>query len=131
MKIEHFALQVPDPIAMADWYVKHLGCSLARSVGAPAFTRFLKDSSGSVLVELYRHPKVGVPDYAAMDPLLLHFAFVSENPAVDRDRLIAAGARLVEDLAATPLGDQLVMLRDPWNIALQLVQRATPMLRVD
>jgi catechol 2,3-dioxygenase-like lactoylglutathione lyase family enzyme len=128
MKIEHFALQVPDPIAMADWYVKNLDCTLARSGDAPAHMRFLKDGSGSVLVELYRNPKVGVPDYAAMDPLLLHLAFLSENPAADRDRLVAAGARLVDDLVTTPSGDQLVMLRDPWSIALQLVKRVAPML---
>jgi len=128
MKIEHFALQVSDPIAMADWYVKHLGCTLARSSGEPAHMRFLKDSSGSVMVELYRNPKVPVPDYAAMDPLLLHIAFLSENPAADRDRLIVAGAQVVDDLVTTPLGDQLIMLRDPWHVALQLVWRATPML---
>jgi catechol 2,3-dioxygenase-like lactoylglutathione lyase family enzyme len=128
MKIEHFALQVPDPIAMADWYVKHLGCTLARSSGEPAHMRFLKDSSGSVMVELYRNPKVAVPDYAALDPLLLHLAFLSDDPAADRDRLVAAGARVVEDLVTTPLGDKLIMLRDPWQVALQLVWRATPML---
>src|SRR6266446_4025618 len=33
MKIEHFALQVPDPVAMAQWYVNHLGFSVARSGG--------------------------------------------------------------------------------------------------
>ena len=128
MKIEHFALQVPDPVAMADWYVKHVGCSIARVGGEPSHMRFLKDSSGAVMVELYRHPKVAVPDYAAMDPLLLHLAFLSHNPAADRDRLVAAGARIVEDIVTTPLGDNLVMLRDPWNVALQLIQRATPML---
>jgi glyoxylase I family protein len=128
MKIEHFAIQVPDPAAMADWYVKHLGCSLARSSGEPTHMRFLKDGSGSVLIELYRNPKVPVPDYAAMDPLLLHIAFLSNHLVEDRDRLVAAGARVVDDLVTTPLGDQLVMLRDPWHVALQLVQRVSPML---
>jgi hypothetical protein len=32
-------------------------------------------------------------------------------------------------LTTTPAGDSLVMLRDPWGIALQLVKRAQPMLR--
>jgi catechol 2,3-dioxygenase-like lactoylglutathione lyase family enzyme len=128
MKIEHFALQVTDPAAMADWYVKNLGCSVARALGEPAHTRFLRDGSGTVMVELYRHPRVAVPDYAAMDPLLVHLAFLSDNPAVDRDRLVAAGASVVEDLTTTPAGDQLVMLRDPWKVALQLVKRADSML---
>jgi len=128
MKIEHFAIQVADPVAMAGWYVKHLGCSIARATGEPVHMHFIKDSSGTVMMELYRNPKVAVPDYAAMDPLLLHLAFLSDNPAADRDRLVAAGASVVEDLVTTAAGDQLIMLRDPWHVALQLVKRAKPML---
>jgi len=128
MKVEHFALQIPDPVAMADWYVKHLGCSVARSGGEPSHARFLMDGSGSVLIEIYRNPRVPVPDYNAMDPLLLHLAFLSDNPAADRERLVKAGARVMEDVTTTPSGDQLVMLRDPWNLALQLVKRSSPML---
>jgi len=128
MKIEHFALQVSDPIAMADWYVKYLGCSVARSSGELAHARFLKDGSGSVMLEIYRNPKVSVPDYNRIDPLWLHLAFVSERPAADRDRLVAAGAKVIEELSTSPNGDELVMLRDPWGTALQLVKRAQPML---
>ena len=126
MRLEHFALQVPDPIAMAGWYVKHLGCIIARSGGEPSHGRFLL--AGGVLIEIYRNPSANVPDYSSMDPLLVHFAFVSENVAADRDRLVKAGARVVEDVVTTAAGDQLLMLRDPWNVALQLVKRAAPML---
>ena len=129
MKVEHFALQVSDPIAMGDWYVKNLGCSVARSGGEPTHARFLMDAAGSVMLEVYRNPKVSVPEYNNMDPLLMHLAFVSDDPSADRDRLVAAGAKLVEDLTKTPAGDQLVMLRDPWGTPLQLVKRAVPMLR--
>jgi glyoxylase I family protein len=128
VKLEHFALQVPDPVAMADWYVKHLGCTVARAGGEPSHARFLKDGSGSVMLEIYRNPKVPVPNYDQVDPLLMHLALVSAAPAVDRDRLAGAGAKVVEDLVTSPTGDQLVMLRDPWGIALQLVKRAKPML---
>jgi glyoxylase I family protein len=128
MKAEHFALQVSDPVAMADWYVQHLGCALARAAGAPSHGRFLKDRSGSVMLEIYRNPQVPVPDYASMNPLLLHLAFVSSAPSTDRDRLLRAGAKLAEDLSTSPTGDQFVMLRDPWGIPLQLVKRAAPML---
>lgn len=128
MNIEHVALQVPDSVAMADWYVNHLGCSIKRSTGEPAFIRFLMDGSGDAMMELYCNPKVAVPDYQAMDPLLVHIAFVSADPQRDRDRLVAAGASVVDDYTKTPAGDELVMLRDPWGIALQLVKRASPML---
>ena len=129
MKIEHVALQVPDPVAMADWYVQHLGCAIRRSAEAPSFVRFVMDDSGAAMMELYRNPRVEPPDYAAMDPMLVHVAFVSPDPRADRDRLIAAGASVAEDYVKTPAGDELVMLRDPWGVALQLVRRADPMLR--
>jgi len=128
MKIEHFALQVADPVAMAEWYVKHLGCSVARSTNEPAHARFLKDGNGAVMLEIYRNPKVPVPDYNQIDPLWLHLAFASAQPGADRDCLVAAGAKIVEDLVTAPNGDELVMLRDPWGTAVQLVKRAQPML---
>src|SRR5690348_1226716 len=130
MKIEHFALQVPDPAAMADWYVKHLGFSVARAGGAPSQTRFLLEGAESVMLELYHNPGAPVPDYHKQDPLLLHLAFVSKDPAADRARLVGAGATTVEEVTTTPAGDQLVMLRDPWGVAVQLVKRAEPMLPV-
>ena len=126
MKLEHFALQVPDPIAMADWYVKHLGCTIARSSGEPSHGRFL--TVGAVLFEIYRNPKAAVPDYNTVDPLLIHLAFTSQNLAADRDRLVKAGARVVDNIATTPAGDEIMMLRDPWNIPIQFVKRADPML---
>ena len=81
-----------------------------------------------ILIEFYRNPRVPVPGYGTMDPLLLHLAFVSDTPAADRDRLVAAGATVAEDLTTAPNGDTLVMLRDPWGVALQLVKRVKPML---
>jgi glyoxylase I family protein len=128
MRLEHVALQVPDPAAMADWYVAHLGCSVARAGGEPAFARFLLDGSGSAMIEVYRNPRAPVPDYARIDPLLVHLAFVSNDLAADRDRLVAAGASVAEDVARTPAGDEILMLRDPWHVPLQLVKRAEPML---
>ena len=83
MNIEHVALQVPDPAAMADWYVNHLGCSIKRSTGEPAFIRFLMDGSGDAMMELYRNPRVAVPDYQSMDPMLVHIAFVGDHAILE------------------------------------------------
>ena len=128
MNIEHIAFQVSDPAAMADWYVQHLGCSIKRSGGEPGFVRFVMDGSGDAMMELYNNPIVTVPDYRAMHPMVLHVAFVSANPRADRDRLVAAGATVEDSYTQTPAGDELVMLRDPWGVALQLVKRTDPML---
>ena len=128
MHIEHVALQVSDPEAMAQWYVQHLGCSIARSGGAPAFIHFLKDATGHSMLEVYRNPRCAVPDYATMDVMLVHVAFYSNDPRGDRDRLVKAGATIAEDHIVTPAGDEMLILRDPWGLALQLVKRAQPML---
>jgi catechol 2,3-dioxygenase-like lactoylglutathione lyase family enzyme len=126
VRLEHCALQVPDAPALADWYVQHLGCVVARAGGAPAFVRFL--AAGPVLIEIYQGSLAPTPDYPARHPAQFHLAFVSENLKADRNRLLAAGATIADDLSTNPAGDELLMLRDPWGIALQLVKRAVPML---
>jgi catechol 2,3-dioxygenase-like lactoylglutathione lyase family enzyme len=126
MRLEHAALQVPDPVAMADWYVKNLGCAVVRSGGPPGYGHFL--SAGPVLLEIYTSASSPMPDYPSMHPSQLHLAFVSDNLKSDRDRLVAAGAKIVDDYFTNNAGDELLMLRDPWGVALQLVKRAQPML---
>lgn len=126
MNLEHFALQVSDPVAMADWYVKNLGCTIVRSGGEPSHGRFL--NVGGVLLEIYRNPAASVPDYQKVDVLHLHLAFQSDNLKTDRDRLVNAGARVINDISTTPDGDEIMMLRDPWNLPIQFVKRAKPML---
>jgi len=69
LRLEHVALNVADPRAMADWYVAHLGMRVVRQV---------------------------------------------KGPALSDDRL--------------PDGSRLLMLRDPWGLALQLCARATPLV---
>lgn len=128
MKIEHLALNVADPIAMADWYCSHLGMSVAFQLDRAPYTRFLADSSGTVMIEIYSNPADQVPAYRDMNPLLLHIAFVSEKPSSDKERLIGAGAKLVEEIHLKD-GSELVMLRDPWGLALQLCKRGKPMLK--
>ena len=127
MKLEHLALNVDDPVAMATWYVEHLGLTTVRQVADAPYTHFLADSAGTMLLEIYKNPPDQVPPYAEMDPLLLHVAFVSVDPESDMDALLAAGATLVEDQRFDD-GSHLVMLRDPWGLAIQLCKRAVPML---
>lgn len=128
MKLEHVAINVSAPNEIAEWYVKHLGMEIVRKNNAPPYIQFIGDGSGKILIELYKNPPDSVPDYAAMDPLLLHFAFVTEDPTADKERLMAAGATLYQDSTAED-GTRLVMLRDPWGLAIQLCKRASPMLR--
>jgi catechol 2,3-dioxygenase-like lactoylglutathione lyase family enzyme len=127
MKLEHFALNVIDPVAMALWYVEHLGLTIVRQLEDAPYTHFLADSSGMILLEIYMNPPDQVPLYAKMDPLLLHVAFVSEDPESDKVALLSAGATFVEELHFED-SSHLVMLRDPWGLAIQLCKRGEPML---
>ena len=68
-----------------------------------------------------------IPDYVCMDPLELHLAFDSRDPDADRDALVRAGATALSD-GRLPDGSRLLMLRDPWGLALPLCARATPLL---
>ncbi|MCU0787241.1 MAG: VOC family protein [Verrucomicrobia bacterium] len=126
MKIEHVAINVAAPVAVASWYCKHLGLRVVRHVPQPAQTHFLADSETTIL-EIYCNPPDEIPDYGSMNPLLLHLAFTSADPAADSRRLIAAGAVVVEE-ARLADGSHLIMLRDPWGLALQLCRRARPLL---
>ncbi|MFT2009619.1 VOC family protein [Pontibacter sp. 13R65] len=127
MKLEHFAVNVEDPLAMVDWYAEHLGMKVVKQVKEAPFMAFLADDSGRIMIEVYRNPSDQVPPYRTMDPLLVHLAFVSEDPAADKARLQQAGATEVSD-AKLDDGSHLVMMRDPWGLAIQLCKRGTPML---
>ncbi len=125
MNFEHFALNVPEPVAQARWYVENLGFRIVRGSEEPPFIHFLADGTGRVIVELYHNPAGPVPDYNAMHPLSFHFAMVATDALAERGRLERAGATLVkEDTLAD--GTVIVMLRDPWGLPLQLCQRTEP-----
>ena len=128
MNIEHVAINVEDTLAMVEWYVEHLEMQVLRGMTTAPYTHFIADKAGRSVIEVYSNPSAAVPDYAAMNPLILHFAFAVEDIEGTRDRLIAAGATLEGEIATTPNDDQLAMLRDPWGICVQLVKRKKAML---
>lgn len=125
IRFEHFALNLPEPVAFSAWYVDHLGCSVVAQAGPPKYTTFLADASGRTFVEVYHNPAAPVDDFAARAPLTFHFAFQTVDAAGLRERLLRAGASPVEE-QWPEVGTHLVMLRDPWGVPLQLCQRSSP-----
>jgi catechol 2,3-dioxygenase-like lactoylglutathione lyase family enzyme len=131
MKIEHAAFSVSDPVAMSDWYAKHLGLRVVRSGSAAQNNvRFLADDSGLAMIEIYRSADVPPPDYRVMHPYIVHLAFVADDVAAERARLVKAGAIAEGEISKTDAGDELCFLRDPWGFCIQLVKRAKPMLKM-
>jgi catechol 2,3-dioxygenase-like lactoylglutathione lyase family enzyme len=125
MTFEPFALNVPDARAVSQWYVQHLGFTIARRREDAPYTHFLSDDTGRIVVELYTNPAAAALSFPTVHPLTFHFALATSNARRDRARLEEAGATFfVEDNPAD--GSILIMMRDPWGVAVQLCQRATP-----
>ena len=127
MKLEHFAVNVENPVEMAQWYVKNLGLKIVRKQDAAPFTHFLSDDSGRIMIEIYINPPNEIPPYQNMNPLLLHLAFVSESPESDKNRLLECAATFHSEVRGDD-GTHLIMMRDPWGLAFQLCRRGKPML---
>ena len=128
MRFEHFGINVPDPKAMAAWYVKHFKMSVLRAMKEDPFTHFLADESGRVCLEIYANKSVAIPDYLKQHPLKFHFAFEVDNPQKLSESLITDGAIFFEEVKPDERS-HLIMLRDPWGIPLQLCKRSAPMLK--
>ncbi len=128
MYFEHAALNVPDPRAMAAWYITNCGLNVVKSIDVPPYMHFLADATGRVILEIYANPKAPIPDYASQEPLMLHIAYAVEDAGRAKDALLAAGATLCSDSGVSEDGTHLVMLRDPWGVPLQLCQRGTPLI---
>ena len=118
MRLEHIAVDVADPDAFKEWWIRHLGMRPS-AVG----DAFLTDDSGTFTLEVYRTGNTpSAPDYRALDPMTFHIAFLSEDVDADVARLEAAGAERVE-VVHKP-GFDMAILRDPQGIAIQLIKRA-------
>lgn len=127
LNLEHVACNVADPVAMAAWYVEHLGMRVVRHAPEPSQIHFLADAAGRAVIEIYRNHGDAIPDYGAMNPIRFHIAFATADPDASRAALAAAGATFVEE-RTMPDGSRLLMLRDPWGMPLQLCKRPTPIL---
>jgi glyoxylase I family protein len=127
LDVEHIAWNVADPAAIAAWYVEHLGMRIVRESSIPPDIHFLADARDRVVLELYSNAADAVPDYSAMHPIRFHLAFATGDPDGSKGALLDAGATLVDDQIVAD-GSRLIMLRDPWGLALQLCKRAKPLL---
>ena len=85
MKIEHFALNVPEPAAMAAWYAENLGMRIVMASTTAPYMHFIADDVGS-MIEIYNNPAAPMPDYPNMSPFNFHTAFTATDIEADRDR---------------------------------------------
>lgn len=128
MKIEHFAINVPDPRALAAWYTENLGLRVIRILDTPNMEHFLADDAGETVLEVYNNTAGDYITFPNLHPLGFHIALNVDNMEATRAALIEAGAAPFGDINTTPAGDQLAFLRDPWGVGLQLVKRNKPLI---
>jgi glyoxylase I family protein len=127
LNLEHIACNVSDAVAVAAWYVENLGMQVVRKVSVAPYMHFLADAAGRSVIEIYSNPADPVPDYASMHPLRFHLAFWTDDPDGSKAALVAAGATFIDEQTLAD-GSRLLMLRDPWGMALQLCTRTTPLM---
>lgn len=122
MEFEHFALNVTEPLKIADWYVEHLDMKIVFQKQESPFMTFLADNTGRIVVEFYSNSEAQIPNYFEKHQFEFHFAFKIENTEEEKNRLLAAGCSFIEEFKPED-GTHIAMLRDPWGLCLQLCQR--------
>ena len=128
IRLEHVAINVENPVEMAKWYCEHLDMKIIRKGPPPINMHFISDSGENMMLEIYHNPPDAVPDYASMNPLMLHIAFMVDDVKATCRKLTSAGATVASEVTITDSGDELAMLRDPWGVPIQILKRAEPML---
>ncbi len=132
MQIEHLALNIKDARAFVRWYNENLGMPIHVELepvkdgsGDAEYVAFLGEAPG--LLEIYHNPTQPMLDLANEHPLTIHLAFVSTDLVGDRDRLVGAGATLLEGEPDPDTGHGLLMLRCPYGLPIQLCNRPHPL----
>lgn len=126
MNLEHVAINVPDPGAMAQWWSERFDMKIVLASTEAPFIHFISDGNGSML-ELYCNQDAPIPNYSDIEPQTMHIAFVVDDIEGERKRLIGEGADPVGEIA--PMGTNLLaFFRDPWGVPFQLVKRQSPLV---
>ncbi len=127
-RFEHIAFNVSDAVKVAQWYCENLGMKIIRAGGAPTFTTFIADSGEHMMLELFSNTNFPVYEPNKIHYMSIHLAFATPNIEKTQSELVASGATVAESLRTTAAGDKVLMMRDPWGLAIQFVQRVNPML---
>ncbi len=128
-RIEHLGLNVSDPTSVANWYVQNLGMKIIREDKKPPFVTFISDKGNHFVIEFYKKDKFPKIDFHKINYMSYHFAFMVDSINIFKSKLSSRGAKVMEDISKLPSGDQVLMMRDPWGMPLQLVERVNPMLK--
>lgn len=123
MRIEHLAFNVRQAPEMIRWYEEHLGMPIHFLSEEPVYVAFLGEAPG--IIELYNNPEKPYLDLMNLHHSAFHLAFYSDDLREDLNRLIAAGASVIDD-EIDEEGNGTPFLRCPYGLPLQFVKRKKP-----
>ncbi|MGA3285898.1 MAG: VOC family protein [Bacteroidota bacterium] len=127
--IEHFAMNISDSRAKAKWYGENLHSVIVRDGKAPTYGMFIADAGKNMMFELYQQQEYPVIDFTTISHMSIHIAFMVNDIQAAKSTLVAAGAKVVDDIMKTASGDFVMMLRDPWGLPIQFVKRENAILK--
>ena len=90
MKIEHIAMNVREPAALAQWYAANLGLRIIRADTSGTFIHFLADDDGETLLEFYANDS---GEYPQLGHWSFHIAFNSDDLAASRAETLSVFLR--------------------------------------
>ena len=125
---EHIGINVKDPIAAAKWYSENLNMKIIREGTAPNYSTFVADSSIHMMIEFNYNKDFPTIDSLNFNYDSFHLAFNVPDINKIKEKLLKAGATVLSDLRKTDSGDQVLVLKDPWGLPIQFVQRVKPMI---
>lgn len=122
-RFEHLAINVENPTAVADWYVKYLGLTI---VSASKKMIFVRDAGGHFMFELYK--KTGAKgSYSSLNHAATHVAFAVDDADALSKKMVEGGAKILKT-TTNPVGDTVIDMTDPWGNMLQVIHRVKPKL---
>jgi catechol 2,3-dioxygenase-like lactoylglutathione lyase family enzyme len=111
---------------MADWYSRHLGFHIIRQGGSDSDGgAFIVDECGYTVLEIFRIPDTGPLPLRNLAPIQLHIAIDCDKPYETAMALVKQGAEFVGEAPPNDYKGEKLLVRDPWGLVLQLVNRET------
>lgn len=122
-RFEHLAINVENPKAVADWYVKYLGLEI---ISASKKMIFVRDPGGHFMFELYKKPEAK-GSFSSLSHDAAHVAFAVDDADALSRKMVEGGAQILKAFT-NPVGDRVINMRDPWGNMLQVIHRVKPKL---
>jgi glc operon protein GlcG len=125
---EHLAFNIENAESVGKWYVKNLNMKLVREATKPNYNCFIADAGKHYMIELFDSKEFPYLDLPNLNVNAFHLAFMVKDIAATKEKLLSNKCTLAEDIKTTKSGDKVLMLRDPWGLPIQFVERQKPML---